>query len=188
MSELIRCLTLSWFERNEPTPLTEKQLAYFSIGFALEDVFLRDPGELEMTSEQIDGIWLTPDYVDLSGIGVDLKSTRMYFDKNGVPSKGWPESWLKQFMGYAKYLGITEYGVAVMQLIKADFVVGTFTFTPEEIEANWQWLVNRKVVLDFHMAAGEPPAPFVYNQDWECNNCARRLKCGVIAQQLAEDD
>jgi hypothetical protein len=41
LSEVIYCLTKSYFERTDPIQVTEKELLYFSIGFALEDVLLR---------------------------------------------------------------------------------------------------------------------------------------------------
>jgi hypothetical protein len=179
VSELIRCLTDSYWEKQDEhkLPPTDKTLLYFSIGFALEEVLLKNGDNEDQVSEKMDDIWLSKDYVDLNGIGLDLKSTRTYLLDSGIPKYGWSDHWMKQFMSYARLMGKTLYSVAILQLIKPDFIAGTFEFTEEEIEDNWTWIKRRKFILEHHLERKTPPTPFSYNEKWECKNCRYYATC-----------
>lgn len=189
VSELIRCLTESYWQKQDEhrLPPTDKTLLYFAIGFALEEVLLKNGDNIDQVSEKMDDIWLSKDYVDLNGIGVDLKSTRMYLLDTGIPKHGWSDHWMKQFMSYARLMGKQIYSVAILQLIKPDFVAGTFEFTEQEIEDNWAWILKRKHILETYLALGEPPTPFAYNEPWECKNCVYLPTCMVEANKQASE-
>lgn len=181
LTELLYCLTRGWYDKHDPLAPSDKELLYFAIGFGMEEVLLRFPDEVAPKSQVMDGISLTLDYIDLQGAGLDLKSTRMGIDPNtGIPKKGWPEFWLKQFMGYAKLIGQNTFGVAIISLIQPGLHCGTFIFTNEEIEANWEWVLSRK--MQYSTFIDSPPTPFVYNEEWECKNCRYWLRCGAISQ------
>lgn len=189
VSELYRCLTASYWNKSEEhkLPPTDKELLYFAIGFALEEVLLKNGDNEDQVSEQMDGIWLSKDYVDLGGIGLDLKSTRMYLLDSGVPKYGWSSMWMRQFMSYARLMDKTIYSVAILQLIKPDFIAGTFTFTDEELEENWQWVLKRKHILTTYMDMGVPPTPFAHNEEWECKNCRFYALCMATANKQATE-
>ena len=156
-------------------------MLFFAIGFGLEAVLLRDdpPNATEPPEpEQLDGVWMSLDYIALDSGGVDLKSTRMYSDENsGAPKRGWPESWMRQFMAYAKLLGHTQFSVAVLYLGQPNLVGGTFIFDTDEIEDNWLWIVSRRERYEDFQAIGKPPTPFKFNESWECQNCRYLMRC-----------
>lgn len=191
LSSISYCLTKAAFESDPSTklPLSDKELKLFAIGFALEDVFLR-PGTNHEPPETIivDGISMSPDYVIaaedipyIHGEGVDLKSTRMRPDASGVPTNGWPEGWLKQFMSYARAKGQTTWTVAIMYIIPPEFTAGTFTFTEQELEANWANVIERyHDYLDF-VATGKIPQPYKHlGFVGECKDCRYKMKCFAL--------
>lgn len=245
LTEVLYCLTRSYYDRTDPLPITKKELLYFAVGFALEAVLLRGEPKLcacistssegwvdgqlhdgcpckgsgvdtgEPQSQQLDGLWLTPDYIDLQDTGVDLKSTRMWSTPEGVPKMGWPDSWLEQFKGYAKWMqsdgsGHTSdmvgpeqfkgcanmiskpvrpgppsdphrlrYSVGIVYLGQPDLVTGTFTFTQEEIDSNWDYIMDRKKTYEDFWFDNQVPTPYKYNKEWECKNCRYQGRCAI---------
>lgn len=195
LSELYRCLTFSYHERTDPLNWGKTQVLYFAIGFAFEQVFLRN-GPPTPKTQVLDGIYMTPDYIALEGQGVDLKSTRMGSSDSGVPKVGgqekWPESWIKQFKGYCRLLhretwdlydpGHYEFGIAIIHLGRpVDLKAGRFIFTRQELEENWVSMLSRKAILINTMKTGEIPTPFKYNEgespsSWECSNSSGDCK------------
>ncbi len=240
LTEVLYCLTRSYFDRTDPLPITKKELLYFAVGFGLEAVLLRGEPKLcpclsisdegwvdgqvhsdcqckgsgivtgEPQSQQLDGLWLTPDYIDLQGVGVDLKSTRMWSTPEGVPKMGWPDSWLEQFKGYAKLgqgdgSGYTfdlvdglavpkpvppgpetdpyrlRYSVGIVYLGQPDLVTGTFTFTQEEIDSNWDYVMDRKKTYEDFWFDNQVPTPYQFNKDWECrSSCRYQGRCATF--------
>ncbi len=255
LSELYRCLTFSYHERNNPLAWAKLQVLYFGIGLALEDVFLRNgddqlskvaatyreiidkleeflvsvPGPLENTpyakliptnklqelitqtknkhdqyligspdSQSLDRVYMTPDYISLEGVGIDLKSTRMGSSESGVPKVGgkeqWPDSWLIQFMSYCRLLNDEawnlydepaedyHYGVAILHIGRpVDLVCGRFIFTRKELEDNWAWVQERRMIFMDHMRNEAVPQPFKFNSgqsptSWECKNASGTCK------------
>ena len=57
--------------------------------------------------------------------------------------------------------------------------------TPQEVEDNWTWLQERKDIYLDHIARGEVPKQFTYNEPWMCENCEYLLICS--AKQSIED-
>jgi len=193
VTDLIRCLTATYYDKVDPLPFEDQSVMFFAIGFALEEVMLRNGAEKPQV-EEVDGIVMTEDYISLSGnVGVDLKTTRMRLDKDtGIPTYGWPESWIKQFMAYARKRGSLYYSVAVIELIAAKLTCGTFTFTQEELDDNWKYMLERRDIYTDAMFQAEPPESFKYNEDWECKNktstcrylmrCQQRQKIEMVRQ------
>lgn len=179
LTELLYCLTRSWSDRFEPIASTDHELILWCIGFGLEEVLLRDSSrDAALKSVERDGVWLTPDYVAGREM-VDLKSTRMYFNSAGVPSKGWPEGWIQQFMAYAAQAGRTRYAVAVVALGQANLFTGTFQFTQEELDNNWLYILGRRDAYNVFTSKRVKPQPFMWNKEWECEYCRYYLKCSV---------
>jgi len=180
LSELIGCLTKAYWGHDDPITLTEKEIIMFSIGFGLEEVILRDSENPDSPeTSKYDNVFMTIDYVDVMGEGLDLKSTRMYPNKDGsgVPNKGWPDMYLQQFMAYAKLRGQLNYAVAVIYLVPAELAAGTFEFTQEEIDTNWEYIQRRREQYMKAWTEGKVPLPFTTNQDWECKGCRYYGRC-----------
>ncbi len=187
VSDTINCLTKSYFEKTSPRPPTHVELLYFSVGFALEEVILRDGLSPTPESYEICGMFMSPDYIVLSGGEMDLKSTRMWADTDGIPKKGWPEHWIKQFLSYSYRLlkegdEYVDYGVGIVYIASSPpkLVAGKFRFTRDEIIENLAVRLMRKDILETAITAGSPPTPFEYNEDWECNNCRYADRCTSI--------
>lgn len=211
LTEVIYCITKSYYERVDKIEPTDKELQLWSVGFGLEDVLLKDKNpalnyildaievvenveELDKAwmlqvlnhlaefnpmpgSQQMDDIWLTPDYIELAGHGVDLKTTRMWSNADGSPKNGWPKSWMQQFKAYARLLGDTRYYVSVFYIGAPELVSFKIEFSPEEIESNWAELLERRDAYLTGLLNHEPPYAFAWNEEWECKLCKYRDRC-----------
>jgi len=201
VSTLIYCLTKGYFDMTDPLPPTDTEMILFSVGFALEEVILRDEDSPVPEPLVLAGIHMSRDYVDtIQGQGLDLKTTRMYPGTDGEPKRGWSEGWKKQFMAYAlamesaKYLGddsvelpeTFSYGVAIIYISAAELAAGTLTFTQQEVMDNWDYLLGRKEVYEAYIKADTVPTPFQWNEDWECKNCRYRMRCTALANKSKE--
>jgi hypothetical protein len=198
-SQLSHCLTQSYWDITDPSPPNDKQVLLFAIGFMFERVILsreETPGAIE-----IDGITMSLDTVGLFG-PADTKSTRMRAAGRKAEGKFVPpESWKYQFMAYryalnqrcicidGPYSGCPkhfpanaemDFGVVVLHLIEPEITAWRYTFTQEELESNWNYLLQRKSQLEW-MLAHEDPQPFKHNQSYECETCQHSLKCGLLA-------
>lgn len=194
LSEVMYCLTRSYFDRTDPIPPSEAELLLFSVGFGLEEVLLRDQTSLAPVTSYLDGLWLTPDYVALAGGELDLKTTRMGLKRLGEDMHGVPETWLEQFKAYAYKMAqspVTDlpetvpYSVGVLLLasVPPELVVGTFTFTKQELLDNWFRIQSRKAVYMAHFEIKTPPEPFKWNRDWECKSCRYLIRCTTISHE-----
>ena len=191
VTELTNCLTKSYLDRVEPIEHDDQTLIGFMVGFALEQVLLRDEGQGAPPVEEFEGIFLSKDYVDLYGETLDLKSTRMFPGDDGTPKTGWPEGWMSQFMAYLRpRLEGNEderipFGVAVVYIVARRLEVGTLVFGRQEIYDQWDWLLMRRAIYMKALASGEAPTPFKHNRDWECGaygGCPRKDTCDAIVR------
>jgi len=203
-SALSGCLTRAYHDKTDFIPPTDKSVGFFVIGFAFERVLLASE-ENRPESFEVDGITLSLDTKNLFG-PADLKTTR----KNPNGRKGEngfqpPASWPVQFKAYryglnrmaavcrsGNYCWIHgdkeercpeiayDFGVIVLHLLGGELMGWRYTFTPEELDENWQWLLQRKRQLEW-MLAHEDAQPFQHNADWECLECVYSLRCGLQA-------
>lgn len=198
-SELSHCLSLSYWDRTDPQPIDETRVLLFAVGFGLERVLLGR----EQTPEPIvlDGITLSLDSLKLFG-PVDLKSTRMRAaGRKGEDGFQFPPGWIRQMAAYRYTLNqlipdasvslyeatddSQSFGVIVVHLVEPEISAWRITYTPEELQSHWDWLLQRKVALE-RMLATESPEPFHHNEEWECgqgtnHSCSRLLSCQLFA-------
>ena len=177
-SELAYCLSKTYWERTDPSPFTETEVLLFAIGFGMERVVLAR--EVQPEPLEIDGIHLSLDTIKLFG-PADLKTTR----KRAAGRKGedgfqLSDGWVKQFKTYAYGIKVLEFGVVIIHLIEPALSAYRLHFTQEELDENWEWLLQRKATLD-QMLAADDPQPFRHNEDWECDHCRYKLKCQLSA-------
>jgi len=193
-TDTMYCLTKAYWNKTAPLPVDNDTLGMFAIGFALEDVLLKDypiTGEPGVDSYTHESVYFSPDYFITSMVGeMDLKTTRMWSEDDGRPKitserpHGFPESWLKQFMGYAHRIGATpgdpdyvDYHVAILYLGKGELIAGTIRFDWDMVELNMAHHLHRAAILEDQLQMAEPPTPFMYNEAWECKNCPYFRRC-----------
>lgn len=247
MSSLIYCLTKTYWDHHDPEPPTEREVALWSIGYAMERVMIHRLGVEPLV---VDGIHMTPDFKLMEV--ADLKTTRKAptisngCDVCGEPFRGhtaakmghayvatsmpfqFPMGWKRQFMAYRYGLNqrcrcghdkkdhateswgecwgdastsssnpgipgyqchcrkfetapVLAFDVVVMHLIQAELTTWRVYFTPQELEDNWTWILQRANDLE-SMNAGQNPMPFQHlGFPGECNNCRYKLRCELTA-------
>lgn len=196
-SDLIYCLTRSYWNKNDYLPPSEDEVMRFSIGLGLERVIVQyeatrvepiavcgclHPEEVHVGPYSrcvIPGcgcymIWLSPDFL-IYGIHSELKTTRW------GPTHAWADTWIRQVMAYCFATGSNTYNLAVLHIIQAVLKAYRITFTAEEVEDNWSWMMYRKEVLIEHIESKAPPKEFTYNEEWECSYCRYKLRCDLAA-------
>ena len=203
-TDTIYCLTKSYWNKVKPLPVDNHTLGMFSIGFALEDILLKPypvESKSEVDSYLYEGVHFSPDYfTTIIGGEMDLKTTRMWSDPDGRPKRvgdrpdGFPNTWLKQFMGYAHRFGAqpaddqcpvdhVDYSVAILYIMAGELVAGTIRFDWEEVEINMAYHLHRAAILEDQLAQHIPPTPFMYNEMWECKDCRYFNRCKTTEGQ-----
>ena len=181
LTELIYCLTRSYFDRTDPLPPTDNELLLFSVGFGLERVMITT---MPIEPMVVDGINITPDFLPSyteGGPPGELKSTRMK-PPTSIETINLPESWVEQIMGYCKASKVTEYDLAVMHIIPADLKTYRLSFDQEEIDSFWtEYVLERRNYYLEAVALLQQPTAFQWCKEWECKNCRYRLRCDVQA-------
>lgn len=178
VTELIYCLTRSWYNRFRPLPPTAKEVDAWVAGVGLERVLLAN--QRRHVSGERDGIHYEADFVSYDDTPGELKSTRMSMRK--LPA-GMPETWKKQVLSYWYIFGADEFLFAAMCLMGdyappfPSFAVWRGTATEWERSWNWIWMLTRKEIYLDHVEVGEPPQEFTYNEEWECEGCPYKLLC-----------
>ncbi len=198
VTTLIYCLTKAYYERTWPSKgkPPRQTLMLFTTGLWLEKLILGK--EQNATVNELDGIWGHTDHVDIEGERVDdVKSTRTSmaggFDKLSI-------AWHRQFMAYFKQEGVGKGRVIVLHLMGdykppfPDIAVYDLETDQQEIDDNWQWMLDRKQTLDQHLELGVAPEPYTYRvadwklglsepqpvrdkEDFECQRCPYKLMC-----------
>lgn len=202
-SDTLYCLTKSYWNKTNPIPVDNDTLGLFAIGFALEEVLLKDFPILRggnVDPYVYEGLHFSPDYTTTYMAGeMDLKSTRMWADPDGRPKVttgrpyGFPDSWIKQFMGYAHRLGASppdescpidhvDYHVAIMYLISGQLIAGSLRFDWADVELNMAHHLHRASILEDQLSQGQPPTPFAHNEPWECKNCPYYNRCQITTE------
>ncbi len=182
-SQLIYCLTKSYWETTDPEFASDKEVLLFGIGFGMERVILR-PFEKQPEPLEYQGIVVSLDSIHQFGGPMDLKTTRMSpTGRKGEDGFLWPDSWKKAFMAYRYVLNqlfpedaAYDFGVAVIHLIQPEMTAWRVIYEPWELEENWSTLLTRRDQLD-SMLAGQNPMPFQFAEDWECTNCRYLMRC-----------
>jgi len=190
VSQLIYCLTRSYYDQTSPLPLNPQEAMLFSTGIGLETVLLRP--RMKAPSGEKDGIHCPVDGLNIEGPVplVEFKSTRLSASKG---PEELPKTWVKQIMAYMYATEQREATLAVLHLMGSyhpPFPVlkcWRMTATDKEVWDNWQWLLDRKRILEAHLVRQEAPKQFKWNEPWECTTgpCKYLLLCQ--ANQSIED-
>ncbi len=179
VTELIYCLTRSWYNRFRPLPPVPKETILFVVGIGLEKVLLKS--HRQHIEGVCDGIHYDMDFLDYFGHAGELKSTRISLEKF---LERMPVTWKRQVLSYLYTSGNTEVTLAVVHLMGSykppfpDFMCWHGKANTVEIEGHWRWMLERKEIYLNFVEKGEAPPPFTFNEDWECDyGCSYKLLC-----------
>ncbi len=150
----------------------------FAIGIFLEEVMFKT--QRRSIRGVRDGIHFEVDVKVFDEEYTEFKSTRK--SPNKILKGDAPllsEGWERQVKGYAYTQDQTYFKYATLHLIQAELLAWDIQFTQQELQENWDWLLDRKKVYEEFHARGEPPTAFKYNMDWECKTCPFRILCDI---------
>jgi len=181
LTELVYCLTKSYYDREKPLPPTEREILLFALGFGLERLLLKH--QRKSVVGELDGIHYSPDFMAFTDLPAELKTTRASSSRFGT--EFFPETWKRQILGYMKATEVTEYELVVLFLMGnwkppfPDIVSYRISAEQDEIDRNWSWLQQRKIIyLNAIKLKVTPPAK-VFAEDWECRECRYSIRCEV---------
>lgn len=171
VSDLIYCLTKSYFNMYNGVKPDRKTQTMFLVGLATEKALIGE--KIRPTSGIYDGIVYHMDSLDYEDSPLDVKSTR---SKKRTP-EDFSTGWHKQLMAYAKIHGTNKFYIAVVYIIPAELEVWEIEYEPEDLETFWEWMQIRRDAWQEAVDIGNPPTPFQYNEDWECKGCPYLMIC-----------
>lgn len=168
LSDLIYCSRKAYFRKLGLAPPPSNELCVlWMTGYAFQTYMFPHDEEVPVL---VDGINCTPDIPS----GIEVKSTRMSskkFDLDKVTQ------YKRQILGYCKALNKLEYDLVVL------FVCGNYAppfpdvdcwhiqTTQEEVDANWDEVLQRAVKLQLALDNQVPPEPDCMDWEWEyCEN------------------
>lgn len=173
LTELIYCLTRSYYDRKDALPPTRREILHFALGFGLERILLQHQRKSEVGI--VDGVNFSPDFLAFTDLPGELKTTRMSMKK--LNEVGIPITWQRQILGYIKCLGISEYELVVLNYVEPDIYSFRVSAETEEIDGNWNWIQTRKTFYMACIESNQVPFPRVFCEDWECRNCRYAIRC-----------
>ena len=183
---MIRCLTRTYLDAEQPLPLNRQTKLYFSTGLAIERAIL-----VTQRGEDIKGTLngVAYHFDSLSqDILREMKSTRIRAStKYGeyTPEK-FSEHWLRQFRSYCKAANTTRIQICILHLIEPELACWDVEFTQEEIDENWEWILSRAETYNAFIRLNKVPTPFRYNagsspDSYECKSCQNKIVCEAIS-------
>ena len=193
LTDLIYCLTRSYWDKTDPLPPTDDEVMLFALGWGLQQVLV--PREQDAEVLVVDGIYLSPDFISLGGVMAELKATRQSSRKkmpNGQyePSP-FSETWVEQMMGYCYATRIAGNEWPIYELLILH-MMGNYSppfpllkgwrveFTPEELKEFWATMLVRKAILnDCLERRHSPPEPKLWCKEWECESCRYSIRCAA---------
>lgn len=173
LTELIYCLTASYWNRIMPLPTTKEKALVMALGIGLEKLLL--PDAVKANVGTCEGIDYSPDFVFSGEVPSELKTTRM--STNKTITRNFPETWIQQIMGYCYALKKLEYGLSIVHIMGnykppfPEIKAVKFIFTQKELDDNWKFLMWRKDCYVQAVADHVAPTPTRWAKDWECDNC-----------------
>lgn len=197
MTDLIYCLTKSYFDKTDPLPPTPQEVLLFSVGVGLQRILI--PPDRDAETVVVGGVVCSPDFISVAGVMAELKTTRMSsVEKNkesGVrQAKEFPATWVEQMMGYCyasvvAESGLYEYDMAVLHLMGnyappfPELKGWRCSFSTAEVESYWKYLMGRKEVLVQAVELKVRPRSFQWCKEWECENCRYKMRCEVLSRE-----
>ena len=187
VSGMIYCLTKTYYKNEMAVDgfnqNTKEQTMLFITGLGLERVLLS--GRQIAEKGTTEGIQWHVDHVEIDGTNfMEIKSTRISTNKISK----WDdlsEGWKRQILAYFYSKGIVEGDLAILHLMGGysppfpELVCWHMEATQVEVDANWQWILNRADTYKQFVDRQEVPTAFKYNMDWECKTCSFKGLCSA---------
>jgi hypothetical protein len=174
VTELIYCLTRSYYDRQpDRLPPNEREILLFSSGWGLERLLLKNQQKVAVGI--LDGIHFSPDFLAFTDVPGELKTTRM--GRKRLAESGLPSGWQKQILSYMKCLNITEYELAIFNVIAPELMPFRCKATVEEIEDNWKRLLERKQIYMYCIQQHVAPPAYMFCEEYECGYCRYSVRC-----------
>jgi len=187
LSSYIYCRTRSFLDQKQAAEPTDEEVLLFALGYGLQDVLTPKDATAPLIEKY--GITYRPDFV-LSLRQNEIKTTRRSSKRH---NEDLPETWLDYMMGGCYMMDTNEYDLIVLYLMGSysppfpQILCDTFYFEEDELEANWQKIMEQKEVLDNALATNQPPVPFANCYDWECRYCRYQLVCKAFLAKEVKD-
>lgn len=184
LSTYITCRTKSFLDQKMLTTPNDDEVMLFALGYGLQDVLT--PKDASTPVIVVDGITYRPDMIlsnRLNEIKTTRKSAKFHYVEDILPS-----TWLDYMMGGCYMKGSVEYDLIILYMLgnySPPFPViyaETIYFDKEELDANWQKIIQQKHILDESLRTGNPPEPFKNCYDWECKYCRYKMICDNIVK------
>ena len=200
LSSLIYCLTKAYLDTKQTMGCTDSEILLFVTGFALEEVLIPKFPNVSSPKYEYEGIVYRPDFVILDDPADDadhftnvtdlceIKSTRKGY-KNY--SESIPEKWIIYQMAGCKIMGTNTYnliGILVAERPRGELVCETITYTQDEIDSNWDYILARRDVYKEALEKQQVPTPGMHCEDWECGGCRYTLICDAINMSSSEPE
>ena len=197
-SDLIHCLNKQALRKLKPKEPTESEILIYSLGWASQRWLT---GSFEPDEEyEVDGIKVTPDavYPNYEACPWELKATYQSSNKAIIENL----HWLRQIMAQCKVTGTTvaylsrleimgdwkwvfkpkgfkDWSEADQKAFEKEHPHPTLSavrleFTQEEIDRNWDWMKERKVLFEAILETSillPRVQALASGQDWECAFC-----------------
>jgi len=184
-SDVNYCLNKSAMRKLFPLPVDEDDLLLFSMGWSTQRWLTGK--EEDAPSLTKDGITVTCDVIKTDGSPWELKSTYQS-SKRPITDN---THWFRQIMAQCFVTGATSAHLSRLEIMgdwsfpkkgsterpkHPTLHAYRLEFTPEELARNWEWMQERKGLLQKLLDGGEllpkvialPPA-----QEYECERCPR---------------
>jgi len=174
-TDCIYCLRKAYWNRVNPLPPTPAEILYYLRGLGMQDALLGGKSG-SLVSHQ--GIALSPDFFE-DGTLAELKTTMI--SEKTLDANEFPEGWLRQLMAYCYALNLKSAVLIVLTIIKSKLLSYIVTFSSEELEENWRWILERAKELG--IAYEKNIVPKVEEEEkWQCSSCRYCLRCQTLEE------
>lgn len=208
LSTLIYCLTKQQYDQECFADPTDEEVMLFALGFGLQEVLT--PSNASTPIIEKDGIMYSPDFTlnipvrneveggHFSALNstasqlVELKTTRMSAKRGD--SFDFPDTWLEYMKGGSYIQDSYSYDLSILFMMgyySPPFPVIKsyhFEFNDEELNGNWEYLMERKKIYEDALSTGTPIPPYTQCKDWECKYCRYRLMCETTVNKSKNGD
>ncbi len=188
-TDLIYCLTKAYFKQRYFPELEDRRtILQFYQGLFTEAVIF---GEAQnATKGEFEGIFYHTDHV----AGPVLEEAKTTSSSLAKAPENIPFYQRRQVLSYMKIEGLSKARFIIWYKsgnykppMKPDLAVWDVLIDPDEVDANWEWMLERKQILETHVDNKTIPKPYTYRAlgDMECDGCQFESLCKLETQGLA---